>query len=151
MLSPSSIKVGCPLHDAQQFFDRSHSMSNRAVTDRDGRIATKDLGKVVHSLGQDPAGINFKEVIQGLDLKDKKTIDLLEFLAVMTILRPDLLNQEQLEGFIQSLDMDEKCSVGAKELKKVMSDLGRRSSKSFVGIHSQRLQIRSCLKLISIP
>jgi calmodulin len=96
------------------------------MIDKDGRIAIKDLGQVVGSLGQKPTGTNLQNAIKGLNLSGK-TINFQEFLAVIFNLSPDTLNEDQVGSAFWSLGMDKKGSFDAKELKRVMSEIGRRS------------------------
>lgn len=102
-------------------------MSNRAMTDEDGRITIEELAQITHSLGQNPTEEELQSMIKELDLDGNKTIDFQEFLTVMAR-QPDTFSEEEIREAFKLIDKDGNGSVNAEELKVVMTKLGRRSS-----------------------
>ena len=129
-------------HDVPQFFDRSCLIPNRAMTDGNGKITTGDLGNIMRSLGQNPTEDELQEMLKELDVDGNSTIDFQEFLTVMARRMVETFSEEDLRVAFRLLDKDGNGTVSAEELKSAMSTLGRRSLLLYIGIRSQRSQMR---------
>ncbi len=102
------------LKAAYEFFDK----------DRDGKIATKELGSIMRNLGQNPTDSELKRIIAEVDSDGNGTIDFKEFLGLMVNKMNDTDTEEELLEAFKIFDRDNKGYITALELRLVMNNLG---------------------------
>ena len=97
------------------------------MIDGDGTITTKELGTVMRSLGQNPTEAELQDMINEVDADGNGTVDFPEFLTLMSREMCDIDSEDEInirEAF-KVFDRDGNGYIGAAELKRVMTDLGR--------------------------
>ena len=91
--------------------------------DGDGVITIKELGELLHSLGQVPTEAEKQEIVSTTDMSLDK-IDFGDFLYLMTLkMRHTDMEQELIHAF-RVFDRDGNGNISAPELKYVMSNIG---------------------------
>ena len=95
-------------------------------TDGDGCITTKELGKVMRSLGQDPSDIQLQDMINEVDIDGSGTIEFAEFLALITRKTEESEAEDELREIFRVFDEDGDGYISAVELKHVMRNLGEK-------------------------
>eukprot|EP00092_Neocalanus_flemingeri_P032215 GFUD01035014.1.p1 GENE.GFUD01035014.1~~GFUD01035014.1.p1 ORF type:complete len:156 (-),score=51.55 GFUD01035014.1:63-530(-) len=89
--------------------------------DGDGTITTKELGKVMRSLGQNPTEAELQDMIE-VEADGKGTIDFPEFLTMMARKMKD--SEEDIREAFRVFDKDGNGFITAAELRHVMTNLG---------------------------
>jgi len=91
--------------------------------DGDGTITIKEMGELMHSLGQIPSEAEKAEIIANTDLALDK-IDFGDFLYLMTLkMKHTDMEQELIHAF-RVFDRDGNGHISGPELKFVMSSIG---------------------------
>ena len=92
--------------------------------DGDGTITTKELGKVMRSLGQNPSEADLQDMINEVDSDGNGTIDFPEFLTMMARKMKDTDSEEEIKEAFKVFDKDGNGFISAAELSHVMTHLG---------------------------
>jgi calmodulin len=92
--------------------------------DGDGTITTKELGKVLRSLGQNPSEADLQDMINEVDRDGNGTIDFHEFLLMMARKVKDTDSEEEIKEAFKVFDKDGNGFISAAELSHVMTHLG---------------------------
>jgi calmodulin len=116
-----------------QRFDPLYQMSNRAMIGGDGQIASKELGTVMRSLGQNPTETELREMIDEVDTDGKGSFDFPEFLATFTRKMRDVDIEEENKEAFKVFDNDGNGYISPAELMHIMTNLGKRSLWSSMG------------------
>eukprot|EP00250_Pteridium_aquilinum_P035583 c9686_g1_i1 orf=71-520(+) len=93
---------------------------------RDGSIASKDLGTVMRSLGQNPTEAELQDMTKEVDPDGKGTIDFGAFLPLMARKMKDTDSEEELKEAFKVFDKDRNGYISAQELRHVMTNLGEK-------------------------
>merc|ERR1711865_1194211 len=94
--------------------------------DGDGTIATKELGTVMRSLGQNPTEAELQDMINEVDADGNGTVDFPEFLSLMSRKMKDTDTEEELIEAFKVFDRDGGGFINAAELRHVMTNLGEK-------------------------
>ena len=92
----------------------------------DGIVATKDLGTVLRSLGQNPTAAELQDMINEVDSDGNGTIDFPEFLTIMSRKMKDTDTEEEILEAFRVFDKDGSGFTTAAELRHVMTNLGEK-------------------------
>merc|ERR1712226_616208 len=92
----------------------------------DGTIATKELGTVMRSLGQNPTAAELQDMINEVDADGNGTLDFPEFLSLMARKMKDTDTEEELIESFKVFDRDGNGFISAAELRHVMTNLGEK-------------------------
>jgi calmodulin len=92
--------------------------------DGDGTITTKELGKVLRSLGQNPSEADLQDMLNEVDTDGNGTIDFHEFLTMMARKIMDTDSEEEIKEAFKVFDKDGNGFISAAELSHVMTHLG---------------------------
>lgn len=92
--------------------------------DGDGTITTKELGKVLRSLGQNPSEADLQDMLNEVDTDGNGTIDFHEFLTMMARKIKDTDSEEEIKEAFKVFDKDGNGFISAAELSHVMTHLG---------------------------
>ena len=85
---------------SQEDIARLMEAFNQHDADRDGFISTQELGQVLHTLGQNPTDAELQDLAYAMDTNADGTIDLPEFLNMMSIKMCEAnVEDEILEAF----------------------------------------------------
>ncbi|KAF5841052.1 calmodulin-like protein [Dunaliella salina] len=96
-------------------------------TDKDGRISTKDLGKVLCKQGENPSEQELIEAIKELDFDNNGTVDLPEFYLFNARVKKEMdLEEEGIREAFKSFDVDGNGYITPDEFGHVMSKLGEK-------------------------
>merc|ERR1712136_559246 len=76
-----------------------------------GTMATKDLGTVMRSLGQNPTETELQDMINEVDADGNGTIDFPEFLSLQARKMKDTDTEEELVEMIREADVDGSCGA----------------------------------------
>ncbi|XP_030217708.1 calmodulin-alpha-like [Gadus morhua] len=76
--------------------------------DGDGTITTKELGTVMHSLGQNPRETELQDMINEVDADGNGTIDFPEFLTMMARKMKDTDSEEEIREAFRVFDKSGK-------------------------------------------
>eukprot|EP01115_Flamella_aegyptia_P003137 TRINITY_DN150_c0_g1_i2.p1 TRINITY_DN150_c0_g1~~TRINITY_DN150_c0_g1_i2.p1 ORF type:complete len:149 (-),score=67.93 TRINITY_DN150_c0_g1_i2:259-705(-) len=91
--------------------------------DGDNKIATKEIGVVMRSLGQMPTEEELKGIVDSID---SATIDFPEFLTVMSKSMKPAASEEEIKEAFRVFDKEGDGMVSASELRHVMTNLGEK-------------------------
>ncbi|KAG2358412.1 calmodulin, partial [Suillus spraguei] len=100
--------------------------------DGDGTIATKELGTVMRSLGQNPTEAELQDIINEVDADGNGTIDFPEFLTMLTRKLRDTDSEEEIKEAFKVFDKDGNGYINAAELRHIMTNLGDKISDAEV-------------------
>lgn len=101
--------------------------------DNDGFIASKDLGTVMRSLGQNPTQAELQEMISDLSLdRNNGMIDFPEFLTLMARKLKDTDSEEEILEAFRVFDRDGNGFISTAELRHVMTSIGEKLSEDEV-------------------
>ncbi|XP_053499778.1 troponin C type 1a (slow) [Ictalurus furcatus] len=93
----------------------------------DGCISTKELGKVLRMLGQNPTPEELHEMIDEVDEDGSGTVDFEEFLVMMVrCMRDDSKgkSEEELAELFRMFDRNEDGYIDLDELKMMLEETG---------------------------
>ncbi|KAK0396115.1 hypothetical protein QR680_001570 [Steinernema hermaphroditum] len=108
--------------EAFELFDR----------DGDGRITADELGTVMESLGQNPSRQELQDMVNEIDEDGNGTIELEEFVRMMSRKVLESENERELREAFQVFDKDNDGYISARELSFVMCNLGEKLSEEEV-------------------
>ncbi len=91
--------------------------------DGDGMITIKEMGELLHSLGQIPTETEKQELMSSVDITLDK-IDFGDFLYLMTLKMQHTDMEQELIHAFRVFDRDGNGNISAAELKYVMSNIG---------------------------
>jgi len=94
--------------------------------DGDGRITAHELGIVMHSLGQTPTEQELVDMVNEIDEDGNGTIELDEFVKMMSKKVKESENEKELREAFQVFDKDNDGYISALELSYVMTNLGEK-------------------------
>ncbi|XP_074503013.1 calmodulin-like isoform X3 [Sebastes fasciatus] len=81
----------------------------------DGKITTKELGKVLSSAGHNPTEKGLQEIIKAVDTDGNGTIEFKEFLTMMV--------EEPIKEAFRIIDKDGSGCISPAELREVMTNV----------------------------
>lgn len=93
-----------------------------------GTMATKDLGTVMRSLGQNPTEAELQDMINEVDADGNGTIDFPEFLSLQARKMKDTDTEEELVEAFKVFDRSGTGYISISELRHVMTNLGEKLS-----------------------
>jgi Ca2+-binding EF-hand superfamily protein len=96
--------------------------------DGDGTITTKDLGKVMRSLGRNLTEAEVRDIIHEVDAHGNGTLDFPEFLTIMARKIRDTDSEEDIREAFGVFDKDGNGYISAVELRHIMTSLGAPAS-----------------------
>lgn len=103
--------------------------------DGDSVISTKDLGIVMHFLGQNPTEAELQDMIRGADADADGALNFPGFLTMLAkdMRDPITDNEEEIMSAFRVFDADGDGYINPSELKHVMTNLGGYPSMFSVG------------------
>ncbi|KAI1728574.1 EF hand domain-containing protein [Ditylenchus destructor] len=107
------------LKEAFELFDK----------DGDGKVTARELGIVMKSLGHKPTEEELIEMIKEIDEDGNGTIELEEFVKMMSRKVKESENESELREAFQVFDKDNDGFISATELRFVMLNLGEQLSE----------------------
>ncbi|XP_035681695.1 calmodulin-like [Branchiostoma floridae] len=97
--------------------------------DSDGLIATKDIGSVMRSLGQNPTEPELNGMINQVEIgAGKFKIDFPEFLDMMVEQMENHSSEQEIAEAFRVFDKDGNGFISAEELRDIMKNLGEAMS-----------------------
>jgi len=120
-----------PRLTAQQAQDRAALKDAFALfdTDNDGVITKEELGAVMGELGLQATPSQLEDMINEIDLDGGGTVDLEEFIKMMTVeTKPANIEQEMRNAF-KVFDKDNSGTISADEIAQVMATFGQNLSE----------------------
>ena len=93
-------------------------------TDGDHTISTKELGRVMKSLGQSPSDAELRELIQEYDIDGNGTLDFPEFLELMARKVKQIDTEEELVEAFKIFDRDQDGLLKKNDIKAIFKILG---------------------------
>ena len=100
--------------------------------DGDNTISTKELGKVMNSLGQNPNDAELKELIQEYDNDGNGTLDFPEFLELMAKKLKQIDTEEELVEAFKIFDRDQDGLLTKSDLKNIFKILGEQVDEEYI-------------------
>ena len=88
--------------------------------DENGSITAKELGHVLHALGQNPTPNELSDMINEVDVDGNGTVEFAEFVILMTNKVKEMSRQEEMEEAFRVLDKEKDGHINIKELKYFM-------------------------------
>ena len=93
----------------------------------DGTITTKDLGKLMRSLGKKPTEAELQDMINQVDADSNGTIDFPEFLVMMAPKVTDTdSEEEEIKKAFREFDKDGNGFISPAELRHFMEENGEK-------------------------
>lgn len=92
--------------------------------DKDGRIAAKELGAVMKSLGQNPSETELKDMLDEIDIDENGTVVFDEFLYLMRRQMQEVDTEDEIIDAFRIFDKDGDGKISAEELIHIMKNLG---------------------------
>jgi Ca2+-binding EF-hand superfamily protein len=106
--------------------EMTQTTANNSTCQGDGTIATKELGTVMRSLGQNPTDAELQDMINEVDADGNGTVDFPEFLSLMSRKMKDTDTEEELIEAFKVFDRDGNGFISAAEIRHVMTNLGEK-------------------------
>ena len=100
--------------------------------DGDNTISTKELGKVMNSLGQNPNDAELRELIQEYDNDGNGTLDFPEFLELMAKKLKQIDTEEELVEAFKIFDRDQDGLLTKSDLKNIFKILGEQVDEEYI-------------------
>ena len=100
--------------------------------DGDNTISTKELGKVMNSLGQHPNEAELRELIQEYDNDGNGTLDFPEFLELMAKKLKQIDTEEELVEAFKIFDRDQDGLLTKSDLKNIFKILGEQVDEEYI-------------------
>jgi calmodulin len=97
---------------------------NQHDIDNDGLISTAELGRVLHTLGQNPTDAELQDLAYAMDTNESNTIDLPEFINMMATKMAEANVEEEILEAFKIFDKDGNGLISSRELKHVMANMG---------------------------
>ncbi|XP_019926399.2 uncharacterized protein [Magallana gigas] len=94
--------------------------------DNDGKIATKDLGTVVRSLGCNPSEAEVTQLIREVDIDGSGQVEFSEFIAMFERHRHEKNTEDEIIDAFTVFDKEGNGYISAAELRHVMTNLGEK-------------------------
>ncbi|XP_026873337.2 troponin C, slow skeletal and cardiac muscles-like isoform X1 [Electrophorus electricus] len=101
----------------------------------DGCISTKELGKVMRMLGQNPTPEELQEMIDEVDEDGSGTVDFNEFLVMMVRCMKDdskAKSEEELSNIFRMFDKNRDGYIDIEELQAMLKSTGETTSEEEV-------------------
>ncbi|KAL3120797.1 hypothetical protein niasHT_008089 [Heterodera trifolii] len=98
----------------------------------DGRVTASELGVVMHSLGHSPTEEELHEMVREIDENGNGSIELDEFIKMMSRKEKESENEKELREAFQVFDKDNDGFISPVELRFVMQNLGEELTESEV-------------------
>eukprot|EP00877_Chromochloris_zofingiensis_P009087 jgi/Chrzof1/4431/Cz14g12250.t1 len=96
--------------------------------DNDGCITTPELGTVMRALGKNPTEAQVKSIAKEVDPDNRGTINLQEFLGVMSRDIKGYDSEADIRNAWKVFDKDNKGVISTAELRHVLSSIGEKLS-----------------------
>jgi calmodulin len=100
--------------------------------DGDGRVTARELGVVMRSLGHEPTEEELRDMVNEIDIDGNGTIELEEFVKMMSKKVQTDENEKELREAFQVFDKDQDGFISPYELRFVMQNLGERLTEEEV-------------------
>jgi len=94
--------------------------------DADGSITSSELGTVMRALGQNPTEAELQDMVNEVDSDGNGSIDFPEFLSMMSRKMKEADSEEEIKEAFRVFDVNNNGFITAKELRKVMTNLGEK-------------------------
>ena len=111
--------------DLKEYVDRTKGELND-IYSIVGTVTTKELGRVMRSLGQNPTEAELEDMINEGDTDGSGTIDFPEFSSLMARKMKDTDTEEELVETFKVSDHDGNGFISTAELRHVMMNLGEK-------------------------
>uniref|UniRef100_A0A1I8GYE0 Calmodulin n=1 Tax=Macrostomum lignano TaxID=282301 RepID=A0A1I8GYE0_9PLAT len=92
--------------------------------DGDGCITTKELGRVMKSLGQNPTDAQLQDMVSEVDTDGNGSIEFSEFVTMMEKRKTEDEFVAEIEATFKVFDRDQDGFIGPAELRHVLGNLG---------------------------
>lgn len=104
----------------------AENASEAAICKGDGTMATKDLGSLMRSLGQNPTAGEVQDMANEIDADGHGILDFPEFLSLMARKMKDTDTEQELIDAFAVFDRSGAGIISVAEIRHVMSNLGEK-------------------------
>ncbi|KAF2206497.1 hypothetical protein CERZMDRAFT_115709 [Cercospora zeae-maydis SCOH1-5] len=106
--------------------EKQHYREAFSVFDKngDGEISAVELGDVMRSLGLKPTDGELQDMLHEVDSDNSGTIDINEFLALMSHVGSAQDTEDELRNAFRVFDKDNSGTISASEMREVLKALG---------------------------
>lgn len=106
--------------------EKQHYRDAFSVFDKngDGEISAAELGDVMRSLGLKPTDGELQDMLHEVDSDHSGTIDINEFLALMSHVGSAQDTEDELRNAFHVFDKDGSGTISASEMREVLKTLG---------------------------
>ena len=109
--------------------DEYKKIFNLHSKDQDGNVNTSELANIFKSINIDASDEEIKEIIQKLDLENKKEINYEEFLTIINQKDKDVDEEEEVLKAFKVFDKEGNGLININELKDIMLNFGNNWSE----------------------
>ena len=109
--------------------DEYKKIFNLHSKDQDGNVHTSELANIFKSINIDASDEEIKEIIQKLDLENKKEINYDEFLTIINQKDKDVDEEEEVLKAFKVFDKEGNGLININELKDIMLNFGNNWSE----------------------
>ena len=109
--------------------DEYKKIFNSHSKDQDGSVNTSELANIFKSINIDASDEEIKEIIQKLDLENKKEINYEEFLTIINQKDKDVDEAEEVLKAVKVFDKEGNGLININELKDIMLNIGNNWSE----------------------
>ena len=109
--------------------DEYKKIFNLHSKEQDGNVNTSELANIFKSINIDASDEEIKEIIQKLDLENKKEINYDEFLTIINQKDKDVDEEEEVLKAFKVFDKEGNGLININELKDIMLNIGNNWSE----------------------